>query len=107
MIDAVYSMQAAPGKVGQALEWAKNHLKLKVSVQAVQAISILQPITGETSEIEWVDRYPSMAAYEETFFKKAPADSGWVASFKEMMESDWYLGYTTRILNVVEIVEQG
>jgi hypothetical protein len=98
MIDAVYSMKAAPGKIGQALEWAKNHLKLKVSVQAVQAISILQPITGETSEIVWVDRYPSLAVYEEAEAKKAQDDSGWVASVDKVMESDWYLGHTVRIL---------
>jgi hypothetical protein len=41
---------------------------------------------------------------EASFFGKAPADSGWAASMKEVMGSDWYLGMSTRVYRVVEAV---
>jgi hypothetical protein len=108
MIDVVYRVRVAPGKVEQALGWAKKHLeqvKRAGLLASGVSISILRPTTGETDEVVWVDRYQSMAAYEANFFGKAPADSGWAASMKAMADSDWFLGYTCRIYVVVEAVE--
>ena len=105
MIDVVYRIKVAPGKAGQALGWAKKHLAyVRKAGLSAQAMSVVQPRTGETDEIAWVDRYPSMAVYEENRHGKGPADSGWVASLKELTEAEWYRGVETTIYDVVDSV---
>ena len=105
MVDIVYRIRVAPGKAEQAIDWAKRHFEHgKKAGLLAPAVSILHPTPGETDEIVWRDRYDSMADYEASFFGKAPADSGWAASMKEVMESDWYLGMSTRVYRVVEAV---
>ena len=103
MIDVVYRCKVVPGRTGQAVEWAKRHFALNAGAGLLaQAVSILLPRTGDADAILWVDRYPSMAAYEDNYDRKAPADAGWVAGMKEMEEADWYRGMEIAIYDVVE-----
>ena len=105
MIDVVYRIKTAPGKGEQALKWAKKNLEyIKKAGLIAPAVFILQSRSGEMGEITWVDRFSSLAAYEETL-KKGQADSGWTANIKELMDSDWFLGLPCQIYDVIEVVE--
>jgi len=105
IIDVVIRIKVAPGKVGShAVKWASKILAYGKKAGLGAPGSLLQPRTGDGHEIVFVDRYPSMSEYEE-IYRKRRADSGWMAIAKELLESDWYLGLTRRIYDVVEVAE--
>ncbi|MEE9474781.1 MAG: hypothetical protein V3V36_03830 [Candidatus Hydrothermarchaeaceae archaeon] len=105
MIDVVIRIKVAPGKVGShAVKFASKMLAYEKRAGLSAPGSLLQPMTGDGHEIVFVSRYPSMSEYEENY-RKLRADSGWMEIAKEILESDWYLGLTRRIYDVVEVVE--
>ena len=105
MIDVVTSIKFVPGKGSQAREWAKKILAYQKKAGLLSGpIFLLQAETGERSKITFVEQQPSMAKYEETKTKMR-ADSGRMAIVKEMLDSDWFLGGTRHIYDVLEVVE--
>ncbi len=72
----------------KALEFAKKILayEKKAGLNA-PTMFLLRPMTGESGEIAFVDRFASMSEYEEMRTNRL-ADSGRVAILKEVRESD-------------------
>jgi hypothetical protein len=105
MIDVVTTLKVVPGKTrSHAVEWAKKNLEHSKKAGLIDGpLFLLRPETGERNYISFVERHPSMAKYEEAMSKRR-ADSGWTASVREAMESDWYLGGTRQIYNVIEVI---
>jgi hypothetical protein len=106
MVDVVYRIRTAPGKASEAMGWARKNLEyIKKAGLCAPAVFLLQPLTGPTDEITWVDRFTSMAMYEEYFCQKGPADPGWLESLKTLTDAPWYRGMELQIHNVVEMVQ--
>ena len=102
MIDVTVKIKVAPGKENRALEWAKKIMAYTKKAGLLDSPAyVLRPATGELGEFFFLSRYSSMAEYEEAFGKRR-ADSGWAAIAKEGTESDWYLGQTRRIFEIIE-----
>ncbi len=105
MIAVVTSIKIVPGKGAQAREWARKILAYEKKAGLLSGpIFLLRPATGKRIKITFAEHQPSMAKYEETKTKQRP-DSGRMAIIKEMLESDWYLGGTRQIYDVLEVVE--
>ena len=101
MIEVVGRINVAPGKVQQAVEWAKKLIARSKKAGLRGEGVILRPITGEVAFIAFVGRYASMGEFEELRAKRR-ADSEWAAIAKEGFDSGWYLGTRRNIYEVVD-----
>ena len=101
MVDVVVSTKVAQGKMPQALEWAKKLITYEKKADIGGEVFILRPVTGEIHRFSFVDRYASMAEFEELINKRR-TDSGWMEILKEGIESDWHLESRRNIYEVVE-----
>ena len=100
MITEVVIQGVAPGKTRQAVEWGSKVVAYFKKAGLPQ-VSILRPITGETSDVVFMVQWPSMSEFEEAY-RKRRADSDWQTMVKELIESDWNLGTERIIYDVVE-----
>ena len=103
MVNVVVRLQVAPGKMRQALEWVQKMRTYSEDAGLFNTPSnLLRPITGESvHELVQTRMFPTMAEFEESY-RKQRADTGCVALLSEMGESDWYLGNTRQVYDVIE-----
>ena len=101
MIDVVIRNNVAPGKLPQALEWAKKLIAYTKEAGFLEEATILRPVTGESYGFSFVLPFASMAEFEERR-KKWTTDSGWLKVLREGHDSGWHLGIRRNIYEVVE-----
>ncbi len=101
MIDSIETFKVAPGKYRQAREWGAKMMEYAKKNFPVWQFSLLQPISGEVEEIVLVVQGPSLSEYEEDRNRRI-SDPEWEPITKELWESDWFLGFSRRLFDVVE-----
>ncbi len=101
MIGHIGTFKLAPGKMPQVLEWTAKVVAYLKKASPGWQISLLQPITGDVNEIVFVGQGPSLSDFDE-ILNKRKSDPEWQALMKELRETDWNLGFTRTLYDVIE-----
>ena len=101
MIGMITTFKVAPDKMLQAKEPVVKMEGYQRKTDPDTQRFLFEPISGELSGIVHVSLYSSLSAFEEVR-KKREGDPEWQGILKEIAESEWFLGVTRRIFDVIE-----